>query len=364
MNKSGFAILLILVVLFLVVVILATAWFNHIPFTWQLLIIPLLAGIVGSLLLWYFAQHQRSANKQLTEKILTQEKELTVLREKENVLQIEQKRVEQEITQTSVSTEETLNIRNHILNNIGHELRTPLSVILGYSDIILQKAEQENDEELIVFVHKIKLYTKELGATINDLLQMSEIESGQVGFLLEAFGIDHVIEQAVRQNQMLLNANENDLLLIIPPDISMMIADRDKVRIILENLLNNAAKFTQNGTITLCANRTIIEEQSWIIFQVIDTGIGIPQEKQDQIFQPFSQGDNSITRGYSGAGLGLAISHHYCQLMGGRIEVESSIGEGSTFSVYLPAEITAVPSMYVRLATNISETVPPLSIDT
>jgi signal transduction histidine kinase len=132
----------------------------------------------------------------------------------------------------------------------------------------------------------------------------------------------------------------------------MMIADRDKVRIILVNLLSNAGKFTKNGMITLSAKRTQITEQSWIIFEVADTGIGIAPEKQSQIFQPFLQGDNSFTKEYEGLGLGLAINQRYCELMGGRIEFESTLGEGSTFFVTLPAEITAVSSMFVRASSS------------
>lgn len=356
MNKSGFTVLLIFVVLFLVVVVAATALFNNIPLTWQLFLISILAGVVGSILLWRFAQHNLPVNKQQSEKISAQEKEIAILREDTKALQTEQKKLEEELAQAVESATQALHTRTTILSNIGHELRTPLSVILGYSDLALQNAEEKNDDQLVTFVRKIKLYTKDLSATINDLLQMSEIESGQVGFLLEAFGVDHVIEQAVRQNQTYLDVNENDLLMIVPPDIGTMIADRDKVHIVLVNLLNNAAKFTHNGTVTFSAKRTVIDNQSWIIFQIIDTGVGIPQEKQEQIFQPFLQGDNSFTKEHGGIGLGLAINQHYCQLMGGHIEVESTVGEGSTFSVYLPTEVTAVASMYVRSSTNVKET--------
>ncbi|MBE2220469.1 MAG: HAMP domain-containing histidine kinase [Anaerolineae bacterium] len=343
MKKFSFAILVVLVVLFLVFVVAATALLNHIPLTWQVFLVPIIAGVVGGSLLWHFVQQNRSVEKRQSEK-------LAVLGEQVKTLQSEQTRLEEELTQTKESTTKIIHTRTTLLNNIGHELRTPLSIILGYSDLILQNAEQQNDEQLLAFVQKIKLYTKDLSGTLNDLLQMSEIESGQVGFLLEAFGIDHVIEQAVRENQTYLDANEDELILMVAPDIGTMIADRDKVHIVLANLLNNAAKFTQSGIVTISARRTVIDDQWWIIFQVTDTGIGIPQEMQKQIFQPFLQVDDSFSKKHGGIGLGLAINRYYCELMGGRIEVESTVGEGSTFSVYLPAEVTAVASMYVRLS--------------
>lgn len=260
----------------------------------------------------------------------------------------QKKQQEQALQQAKETVEQSLLIRTIFLNNMGHELRTPLSIILGYADIILQKAKQEEDTELLTLAQKVKRYTKDFSGIVNDVLRMSEIESGQVGFLLEAFRIDNVIEQAVKQIQNYLDINGNDLMLMVPPDIGIMIADRDKVRIVLVNVLSNAAKFTKNGSITLSVNRKQIAEQAWIIFHITDTGAGIPSEKQAKIFEPFSQGDNSFTKEHEGAGLGLSINQKYCQLMGGRIEVESCLGEGTTFSIYLPAEVTAVESMFVR----------------
>ena len=281
--------------------------------------------------------------KQHSTQSLAQAKEIASLREQVESQRLEMQKLEQDLVQAQL-------VRSTFLNHIGHEMRTPLSVILGYSDILLQEAQQAENEQITTLAQKIKLYTKNFSATVNDVLQMSELESGQVGFLLEAFGIDNVIEQAVRQAQTYLDVNENELLLMVPLDIGMMIADRDKVRIILTNLLSNAGKFTKNGMVTVIVRRTLIAEQSWITFEVTDTGIGIAPEKQSQIFQPFLQGDNSVTKEYEGMGLGLAINQRYCDLMGGRIAFESTLGKGSTFIVTLPAEITAVDSMFVRSA--------------
>jgi len=351
MNKSYFGKLVVLVVLFSVAIVGATAWLIGTTFTWQLFFISIFVGILGSILIWWFLQHNPPANEDEAAKILVQQEEIGDLRQAIESIQLEKEQLKQAVEQSKHDSDQALQARTTFLNNIGHELRTPLSVILGYADIILQNAQRENDEQLITIAQKIKLYTKGFSATINDVLQLSEIESGQVGFFLEAFGIESIIEQAVIQSQAYLDVNDNNFLLMVSPDIGTMISDRDKVRTILVNLLSNAAKFTKNGTITLSAKSIMNDDQPWIIFQVADTGVGIPPDKQTQIFQPFLQGDNSFTKEHGGVGLGLAINQHYCQLMGGRIELESTVGEGSTFSVYLPGEVTAVDSMFVRTST-------------
>ncbi len=350
MTKSDVGKLLVLVVLFSVAVVGATVWFAGMPLTWQLFIIPVFAGILGTVLLWWLGQRTLLSNQRHTTQIIAQQEEIAGLHSQLAAIQLEKERLEEALDESKDDVGQALQARTSFLNNIGHELRTPLSIILGYADIILQKAKQEDDEQLVMLAQKTKLYAKGLSATINDVLQMSEIESGQVGFLLEAFGIETVIDQAVIQSQAYLDVNENDFMLIVSPDIGTMVADRDKIRSILGNLLSNASKFTKNGSITLSANQAVIDDQPWIIFQVADTGVGIPPEQQAHIFQPFLQGDNSFTKEYGGVGLGLAINQHYCHLMGGRIELESKVGEGSIFSVYLPAEITAVDSMFVRVS--------------
>jgi len=357
MNKSYFGKLVVLVVLFSVAVVGVSAWFIGTTYTWQLFSISIFAGILGSILIWWFWQHDPPTNADEAAKILLQQEEIEDLRQAIKSIQLEKEQLEQAVELSKQDSDQALQARTTFLNNIGHELRTPLSVILGYADIILQNAQRENDEQLIALTQKIKLYTKGFSATINDVLQISEIESGQVGFFLEAFGIETIIDQAVIQSQAYLDVNENNLMLIVSPDIGTMVSDRDKVRAILANLLSNAAKFTTNGTITLSAKSIINDDQPWIVFQVADTGIGISPEKQTQIFQPFLQGDNSFTKEHGGVGLGLAINQHYCQLMGGRIELESIVGEGSTFSVYLPVEVTAVDSMFMRSSTPAPDTV-------
>lgn len=325
MNRSRFGVFTLVVVLFMMGVVCLAAWLNDNAITWRLLLVPAAAGLVGSVLLWIGGRSLFSANGG----------------ESQIPAQTDENR-------TADPPHQTIETQSVFLNNIGHELRTPLSVILGYAEIIEQDAQQAENASIAALAQKIKLYTKHLGAIVNDLLYMTEIQSGEVKFLLEAFTIDNVVEQAIKQVQPYLDANENELLLIMPPDAGMLMADRDKVRIILVNLLSNAAKFTQNGSVTFSAYRQVIGGDEWVVFQVSDTGIGIAPALQETIFQPFQQVDGSFTRQHSGLGLGLAINRHYCEMMGGTMTVESEPGRGSTFTVTLPAEVTAVAAMYVH----------------
>lgn len=336
MKKSGIVTFVLVVVLFLVGIVCLAAWLNGYAITWKLLFAPLLGGLFCAGLYWRFGEQYFS--KQFNRNDSTP---------KIKGVNPEEKQMEQ-AEETARKTTRTHSV---FLNNIGHELRTPLSIILGYAEIIEQDSMEADNASISKLAQKIKLYTKQLSALVNDLLRMSEIESGEVKFLLEAFTIDNVIEQVVKQVQTALETNNNQLLLMVPPEAGMMMADRDKVRVILVNLLNNAAKFTHNGIVTLTVSRQITDGREWIYFAVTDTGIGIEPALQEAIFSPFQQADGSFTREHSGMGLGLAINRYYCQLMGGRIEVTSQPGEGATFTVCLPAEVTAVASMYVNAPT-------------
>lgn len=253
-----------------------------------------------------------------------------------------------ELEQAKIAAENATRAKTVFLSNMGHELRTPLSVILGYTDIIGQDAQTNGLEDYYFLAQKIKQAAQKLRVIVNDVLEITEIESGQVTFLLETFDIAQTVHRAVANSQTAVEANNNTLLVLIPPDIGVIFADQDKVRRALENLLNNAAKFTHDGSITLSVNRKVDGNQEWIEFQVSDTGIGIPADQHEKIFLPFDQVEKSFTRGYEGTGLGLAINQYFCRSMQGKISLVSEIGRGSTFTMKLPARVTAVSAMYVR----------------
>lgn len=253
-----------------------------------------------------------------------------------------------ELEEAKDSAEKATQAKTIFLANMGHELRTPLSVIIGYADIIGQDALVSGQEDYRLLAKKIKQAAQQLRIIVNDVLEITEIETGQVSFLLEMFDISVTVRRVVNNNQTAVEANNNELLVLIPPDIGNMFADQDKVQRALENLLNNAAKFTENGSITLSVNRMQTDGREWIIFQVTDTGIGIAVEQHGKIFRAFEQVDKSFTRGYGGTGLGLAINQYVCRAMEGEISFVSAPGKGSTFTMRLPAKVTAVAAMFVR----------------
>jgi CheY-like chemotaxis protein len=173
---------------------------------------------------------------------------------------------------------------------------------------------------------------------INDVLDLSKIEAGKMGLHLETFDVLQVIEEMVTTLQPAAAKNANSIHVHVAEKVSVMKADLTKVRQILFNLLSNACKFTDHGTISVDVDQINVADRDWIQFKVSDTGIGISAKQKENLFHEFAQADTSIARKYGGTGLGLAITHRFVQLMKGQINVESEPGQGATFTVQLPAQ--------------------------
>lgn len=230
--------------------------------------------------------------------------------------------------------------KSKFLANMSHELRTPLNAIIGYSELLQEESGDLGYAELIPDLEKIRTAGKHLLALISDILDISKIEAGKMPLDIEGFNVQAMIDEVVTTIHPLMEKNGNELNVQCAASLGIMRADQTKVRQILFNLLNNAAKFTEDGKITLAVTRELnMQSGFWFRFRVSDTGIGMTAEQMQYLFQAFAQGDSSITRKYGGTGLGLAISFHFCRMMGGEIEVESKGGTGSTFTVWLPAEV-------------------------
>ena len=223
------------------------------------------------------------------------------------------------------------------LANMGHELRTPLNHIIGYSEMLQEEAEEAGQEEFIPDLQKIRGAGKHLLELINAILDLSKIEAGKMDVSLETFTIAPMIQDVVTTINPLVEKNANTLQVHCADDLGTMRAELTKIRQALLNVLSNACKFTERGTITLGVNRELVDGAAWIRFRVTDTGIGMTPEQMGKLFQAFHQADASATRKYGGTGLGLAISQKICQMMGGEITVESALGQGSTFTISLPA---------------------------
>jgi signal transduction histidine kinase/DNA-binding response OmpR family regulator len=246
-------------------------------------------------------------------------------------------------TQLRQSQQEALaatEAKSHFLANMSHELRTPLNAIIGYSEMLEEDATETGKEDIVPDLKKINGAGKHLLALINDILDLSKIEAGKMDLYLETFDLKTLLDDVVATTSLLVQKKANQLEVQLSPDLGTMRADLTKVRQALFNLLSNASKFTEHGTITLKAARESDPGQAgWIVLQVRDTGIGMTPAQLSRMFQAFSQADAATVRKYGGTGLGLAITQHFCRMMGGDVTVASEIGKGSTFTIRLPSEV-------------------------
>ncbi len=224
------------------------------------------------------------------------------------------------------------------LANMSHELRTPLNAIIGYSELIIEEAEERGGAALVPDQKKILSAGRHLLALINDILDLTKIESGKMDLYEEWYDIREVVDGVVETIQPLVQQNDNTLAVRCADDIGNLYADITKTRQTLFNLLSNAVKFTQGGHIQLTVWREMTGEQEQVFFSVRDNGIGMNRDDQEKLFESFSQADASTTREFGGTGLGLVISQHFCHMMGGSIHVVSERGKGSTFTVMLPVK--------------------------
>ncbi|HAN73443.1 MAG TPA: two-component sensor histidine kinase [Planktothrix sp. UBA8402] len=263
----------------------------------------------------------------------------------------------QQLEQSKDLAESANLAKSQFLANMSHELRTPLNAILGYSEMLAEDAKDLGQDEFVTDLEMINTAGKHLLSLINDILDLSKIEAGRMELYLETFDLKDLIESVVSTVKPLVNQNGNVLTLNYDSTLNTIYSDSTKVRQILFNLLSNAAKFTQQGQITLTINRETIDlptealnsedltsnsvQHYQINFCIQDTGIGIPEEQQKYVFEAFIQGDNSTSRRYGGTGLGLAISRHFCKMMGGDLQLlKSQVGYGSTFNASLQSSLT------------------------
>lgn len=256
------------------------------------------------------------------------------------------------LRQAAEVAKEANSAKSDFLANMSHELRTPLNAIIGYGEIMMEETAESEDKLYYEDVHKIVFSAKHLLQLINELLDLSKIEAGKMEVHVETINIDELIQEIRYTFEPLARQRNNKLKIECASSITTIQSDLIKVRQILINILGNACKFTGDGVITIKIQPVVKFGNPQVEFNIRDTGIGINPENLKNLFDPFTQEDNSSTRNGSGTGLGLSISQRLSELLGGSISVESTKGRGSSFTVTLPSILADSKSLDMLVNNN------------
>jgi len=241
--------------------------------------------------------------------------------------------------------EEASRAKSQFLANMSHELRTPLNAIIGYSEMLCETAQGDGREADVADHKKILGASRRLLALINEVLDLSKIEAGKMTILPDTFDPRACASEVIGTVARSAEANGNRLHTEISACVGLVRSDAFRLSQCLLNLLANAAKFTHDGDIYLRMRTDCTEDDAWLVCEVVDTGIGIPPEQLQKLFQPFTQADESSTRMFGGTGLGLTITRRIANLLGGDVTLVSAPGRGTTATLRVPTGIPSAPNL-------------------
>jgi signal transduction histidine kinase/CheY-like chemotaxis protein/HAMP domain-containing protein len=246
-----------------------------------------------------------------------------------------------ELEEANKQLEEASRHKSEFLANMSHELRTPMNAIIGFTRLVMRRTKDVLPVKQHENLGKILVSADNLLALINDILDLSKIEAGRIDLYPSTFVLAPLVDECLRTVEPLMESEALELASDLAAGLPPLVTDQDKLKQILMNLLSNAVKFTEKGAVTVTAR----VDGEHITIAVADTGIGIPPEAQDMVFEEFRQADSSTTREYGGTGLGLAISRHLARLLGGDITLESTLGKGSVFVLAIPLRLSLTEAL-------------------